>query len=215
MKKILKIALAASMALLATDAFAQLSVGVGYGLSSVNTKSKTLKEFKEGANMSGFYAGIGYNLPIVAGFGVEPGVYYVFANSTKPIISLGSIADLKTKSQEHYIDIPVKFNYGFELGGNLRVFAYAGPTFSFGLISRVSTYATTASGNTEKNVTQLYGKSKDYSQFDVLMGIGGGVDVAKNIRLTLGYDFGLLDRNKTDDLKRHRNFLHVGVAYLF
>ena len=43
-----------------------------------------------------------------------------------------------------------------------------------------------------------------------------GFDLLHRIRLTVGYDFGLLDRELDNgSITRHRNQLSAGVAFLF
>ena len=87
MKKIITTILAASMMLMGTTAFAQVSIGAGYlnSSSKVTNSSKVLK-----TPYNGFYAGIGYDINEGAGFGINTGLYFSYILSTKSG-SIGSI----------------------------------------------------------------------------------------------------------------------------
>lgn len=167
----------------------------------------------------GMYVGLSWNFELGNGFGVEPGLEwsYLVCSDTKGI-EIGEIfsASATYMSTENYLDIPVKFNYGYELGA-VRLFAYAGPIVSFGL-SSVSKVKTVGGGNVLGDVTgpgskiNRY-KNGDYSRFDVLMGAGAGIDFGL-IRLVAGYSWGLLYRIP-DTESLHRNQIKVGLAYMF
>ena len=93
--------------------------------------------------------------------------------------------------------------------GAAKVFAYAGPSLQMGL---ASTSKITVGGTT--NTTNNY-DNDSYGRMNVLVGGGIGADIADMLRLTVGYDFGLLDRNSSDNVSLKTSQLHVGVAYLF
>ena len=49
-----------------------------------------------------------------------------------------------------------------------------------------------------------------------MLGGGMGVDLGKRLRLTVGYDFGMMNRyTEGNGIVRHRNQLHGGLAFLF
>lgn len=122
---------------------------------------------------------------------------------------------LKGDLQEHYLNIPVRFDYGAELAPGVRGFVYAGPTLSFGLASSTKLTASIAGYSADK-VFDNYSDGSDYGRMDVLLGGGIGVDVNK-IRFTVGYDCGMLNRYTGDasNTARHRNQLTAGLALLF
>ena len=67
MKKVITTVLAASLMLVATNAFAQLSAGAGYINAtdkSVYTDSKGNKTITN-TPLNGFYAGVQYDMPVV------------------------------------------------------------------------------------------------------------------------------------------------------
>ena len=85
MKKIFATLLAASLMLLGTQAFAQISVNAGYLNSSMKVGSA------DPSNANGAYAGVSFNVPLVGGLAIAPGVYYSMITS-KSTASLGTIA---------------------------------------------------------------------------------------------------------------------------
>ena len=48
-----------------------------------------------------------------------------------------------------------------------------------------------------------------------MLGGGIGVEVMNKIRLTVGYDMGMLDRNSNDNVTLKRNRLTAGAALVF
>lgn len=212
LKKMKKIAtlLAAAMLLSGTSAFAQAYIGAGY----VNSSDRTTV----GNNLSttatnGFYAGVGYTLPLSGGLSVTPGLTYMMLLSSGAD-SFGPLG-LKGDLQEHYLNIPVHLNYGAELAPGVRGFVYAGPTVSLGLASSTKLTASIAGFSADKTFDN-YADGSDYGRADVMLGGGIGVDF-NSLRFTVGYDCGMLNRYTAGNTNttRHRNQLTAGVAFLF
>lgn len=202
MKKILT--LAAAVMLCAAGAMAQLSVGVGYMQPNHISASKAL---------NGIYAGVDCNINLSGDLGVAPGIYYSrsFVSSTSSSSFL-SFSGTGTYTED-YVSVPLNFNYGLDLARDLRISIYAGPTFSYGLNSTYK-YDASVAGISGSNTSDLYG-NENYKKFDVLVGGGFAFDYAHRFRVALGYNYGMLDRNATDNGTFKRNYLHMGVAYLF
>lgn len=193
MKKIITTLVAATVAMMGVSAFAQASVGVGYLSSPSKTKYNSTSTTR---NFNGFYVGADYNLNFFdTGVGMAPGLYFSY---------LGNDEDGR-KTNETYLTVPVMFNYGFEVSPAVRLSAFAGPSFALGLSSK------TKAGSVE---TKNY-DGDGYKQFDVLLGLGIAADINDLVRVSIGYDWGAIDRNGDIAGTMHRNQLHVGVAYLF
>lgn len=199
----------------AGTSFAQVNVGAGY--------TGTSHHPSEGDNSwyNGAYIQLGYNLPLGAGFEFSPSIQYNCAFRSEEITVGGSIASatLENKYNEHYLNVPLMFNYGYEISNNARIFVYAGPTASFGLYAGCKAKATANAGNasvaTDDKSTSLYGEDSDYRRWDVKIGGGLGIDICRHYRLTVGYDYGLVDRWKADSHNLHCHGLQAGFAYLF
>lgn len=188
MKKIITILVAA---LAATSAFAQLDFGAGY---LNNTWKQTLLGHSNSEALNGFYVGADYTVTKLGPINVTPGAYLAYSAKSKDGYKVDMFA----------LDIPVNFSFGIDFSNDFRGFIYAGPTFEIGL---------SAQGKEESISVDLY---KDaMKRFDIKLGGGIGVDINKLIRVTVGYNAGLLNLCQDDDTNWKFNQIHFGVAYLF
>ncbi len=202
MKKVF--AIAAALMLLGTTAFAQ-SFGAGYVQS-------TQKYDNTSSVANGFYAGFGYSAEILPGLSLTPGLYYEFLSST----SAGSLwfVSGESKTIEHYANVPLHLSYGLDLSPKFKFFVYGGPTANIGIASTTKSILSAGSASYKADPVDNY-KNGDYSRFDVMLGAGAGFEVANKIRLTVGYDWGMLDRHASADIKLKRNRLTAGAAFIF
>lgn len=219
MKKIVTLLSAALMLLAGTSAFAQMSVGAGYVNSTDIVKiaklSNDSKTTTTGTAGNGFYAGISYTAPLAAGFSFTPGVYYEFL--TAETVAGDSAFAVGGRETEHYINVPLTFGYGFDLSRDLRFIAFAGPTVNVGLASstKVSASSSLIGVKLDGGVYNNY-DNEDYGRFDIMLGGGIGLEFRDDFRLTVGYDFGMLNRyTGSADISQHRNRLTAGIAFLF
>ncbi|MBR5100832.1 MAG: PorT family protein [Bacteroidales bacterium] len=205
MKKIVTLLSAALVLLASAPAFAQASVGAGYfnSIDVVKSGSTTNSD-----PLSGFYAGVGFTVPVASGINFTPGVYYGYAaksNATDLIIT-----KLSGKREDHFINVPLHFSYGLDLSPDFRFFAYAGPSVSLGVASKVTSSVGTSSGSYDR-----YQENSDLNRFDILVGGGVGVEIMNMFRLNIGYDMGMLNRYNNTNTAYRRNQLTAGVAFLF
>ena len=212
MKKIAIILAAAAMLLAGTNANAQLQVGAGY-LNSTQTITNS-----ESVNTNGFYAGLSYNIPLVAGLGVVPGLYYsMLGGKSANGLNLGFIAlNRESKFTEHAINVPVYLNYGFPLMDDFKFLVFAGPTVQYGLSSKSKTTGsvTGALDGGTQNTVDNYADGK-YNRLNVY--VGGGLAMnAGRMQVSVGFDYGLMDLlPKDENVKSNRYNIKIGVAYLF
>ncbi|MBO7416821.1 MAG: porin family protein [Bacteroidaceae bacterium] len=187
-----KIMLVAAVLLTAGYASAQVSYQLGfmataeeqtYTLGSLSTTHKN--------NYSGFMVGADYNMNIAGGFNVAPGVAMELSLDNK---------ENDVKYKEFNILVPVDFNYGFNLGQDLKLYLFAGPTFDMGIMAK----------NDDKDMFD-HGKKR----FDILLGGGAWVDIKDVIRLKAGYKLGLLDISDMDSYEWKKNVFTVSVGYIF
>lgn len=201
-KTILTLMLAA---VTAVSSFAQASIGAGY-LESYRKSGST------SSSQSGFYFGVDTNIGNCGDLEVKPGVYIEYVTSSEAADFFG-FAGASGKSTEMYLDIPVNFNYGVDLGGAKLSF-YAGPTFSLGCLSTIESSASVLGVSTGTRTVNQYANNSEYSRFDLMVGGGVSLDISE-IRLSAGYNYGLVDRYGSSSFDLHRSNLHFGVAYLF
>ncbi len=202
MKKIVTLLSAALVLLAGAPAFAQTSIGAGY-LSSTEVV-KAGSSSTERTPLNGFYAGVGFTVPIAGGLNFTPGIYYGMAAKSNVASIFG--LTIQGKQQDHFVNIPLHFSYGVEVGGGLRLFAYAGPSASIAVASKITSGSTT------------YDRLKDndsLQRFDVMLGGGVGLVFNDMIRFQVGYDMGMLNRYNSNNYTVKRNQMTAGVAFLF
>lgn len=200
MKKVFSTLLAASLMLLGTQAFAQASFNAGYLNSTLATENSS-------ANANGAYAGISFNIPVVGGLAVAPGVYYSMI--TGKSLDLGTIAT--GTLTEHAVNVPVYLNYGIDLARDTKFFVFAGPTLQYGLASNVKYSSGLVSGSM---TTDNY-KDSDFNRMNVYLGGGVGFE-AGPVLVTVGYDYGMMNQYKGDNAaSAHRSNLKIGVGFAF
>lgn len=200
MKKI--ILTLALVAVAATSAMAQFSVGAGYlnTLATYTTSNSTSK-----TTFNGFYAGIDASYDLGSGVAVVPGVYYGYLTSSDNFLGIAS-----GKTTDHYIAVPVNFKYGYELTSGLTAFAYAGPQFNFCVASNTET---TVLGST--STTDNFGKNSSLNRFDIAASAGLGVEIANMVRIQGGYTYGFLNQYNSSDITLKNSGWHIGAAFMF
>jgi hypothetical protein len=205
MKKILTTLLAATLMLLGTQAFAQVSVNAGYLNSTLKTKNTS-------DNANGAYAGVSFNVPLAGGLAIAPGVYYSMITS-KETASIGSIISGSGTFTEHAINVPVYLNYGIDLARDTKVFLFGGPTLQYGLASNVK-YDGNVAGISGSNTVSNY-DSENFNRMNVYLGGGLGFLVGA-FQITVGYDYGMMNQYKGDNaINCHRSNLKLGVGFAF
>ena len=200
-----RIIAAAVMMTIATNSFAQMQVGAGFLHSNESISMKGTDLGDIGTN--GAYAGFSYNLPVAGTFGIAPGLYYSLLMSNESTSVVG--VNLGSKTREHYVNVPVYFNFGFNLGESSKLFIFAGPTAQFGIASSSELSVGASSGKFDRF------KDGNLSRTNVLVGGGLGLNISK-IQITLGYDQGLFNLDTADDgTKIIKSYAKAGIAYLF
>lgn len=215
MKKIFATILAASLMLVATNAFAQLSAGAGY-LNASETTTYTNNDTKTSSTdaLNGFYVGAQYDMPIpaVSGLGIETGVFANFLFGKNHSDGLFGLGAGTTTASDISINVPVNATFGFSLAGDTNVFAYAGPIFQFGLANK-STFVLD-SDKSSSTTTDNYASNNPRNRFNLLIGGGIGAQVA-GIRITVGVDQSLLNYQTADKYTGSRFQLKIGAGYAF
>lgn len=216
MKKIITGFFAVAMLFVCVESNAQLVTGAGYLYTSEKTGNSDAIPFH------GFYLGASYNIPIVAGLGVAPGLYadMLFRNASSSAGGTAAGLTLSGHYRELMVNVPLNLNYGVNVNNNVRLVAFAGPTFQFGILS-----STTVSGSANIN---LFGQSYSYSdsetydyyendvrnRFNIYFGGGIGLQIG-DIMFTVGYDHNMMDIDKNDNTTTGRNVIKAGINRCF
>lgn len=215
MKKIFASLIAASMMLVAFNANAQISAGLGY-INAKNTSVTTSDNTKTTTEtpLNGFYVGGQYDMPIpaVSGLGVNAGVYANFLFGSKHYDGFFGFAAGTNKTTDISLNIPINATFGFDLSGDTNVFAYAGPIFQFGLVNK---YVYTPDGSSSSTTTDNFaGDNPNANRFNLLIGGGIGAQVS-GIRVVLGVDQSLLNYTTASNTVASRFQLKLGLGYAF
>jgi len=192
MKKILSIILGA---IICTQAFAQVSVNAGY-LNTAYRSSESGYSYK--VNGDGFYVGANTDIKSTnyPQFSFAPGL-----NFNLSVYNFGE----GVRTTEYFLSVPLHLKYVQPVSNVADLFVSAGPTVLCTLGGKTSVRYGGAS----------YNENEKGGQFDVALGVEGGAMLTNNIKLMLGYDFGLVNQNEDKDYRVTRNIFHVGVGYTF
>ena len=204
MKKILFVCImVASVTIVNAQNFVGVQVGYAQSISRLNSSNdgKVLNP----TAYNGFKVGFVYDATIVKGFGVAMGLNYTFgANATdwksQNITSL--YPKLRTRGQYHQVEIPVDWQYKFEIAKRTWLVLYTGPTIQCGLAFKTQNYVKDGKQeqlNPQNPADNLYSDSEmsDYAlkRVNVTWGIGAGFQYERYF-LRGGYDFGLINPYK-------------------
>ena len=234
MKKLFAIVFSAAALLMGTQAYAQLSFGAGW-LNSTETTKYSSGDPDDKTNLNGLYVGGQYNLNVVAGLGVAPGVYFstLFDRRNNSEAIYGTFKNERETYREFAFNVPVNLNYTFEFGRDFNLFVYAGPVFQIAFSSKGSYEASAGAGTFVQSTgkyTLNYFNGKVYGpenkELDTLheggisnpfnIYLGGGVGIqAGDIQVIVGYDHSMLNFAKVKGWTTSRSQIKVGVGFSF
>lgn len=179
MKRLLIVA----VALLATLTASAEGFGIVGGFTSSKMKLSDVT-FK---NSAGVHAGVAYNLPIGAGFAVQPELVY----NVKGYNWEGSTTEsLRQQAKFGYVELPVQLQWGPDLL-LFRPYVLAEPFVGFAV-----------SGNQiiDSKKTKIdWGNVK--SRFEYGLGVGGGVEFMSCVQISLKYYWNFEDASQWSDIQ--------------
>ena len=120
-------------------------------------------------------------------------------------------------SNRLYIDIPVKYQFAFNVSPTVQLFVAAGPTVNFWLTNS-SVCTEIISTNSAATVTNTYNWFKGagsnfYNRVNVSLGGAAGV-YFHHVKIFAGYDCGLIKFNTTQ-AKSNVHQIKIGACYVF
>ncbi|MBQ9340192.1 MAG: hypothetical protein IJS13_07670 [Paludibacteraceae bacterium] len=188
------------------------NLGFNLGFSDVilrERSSAATTKLDSKSPLYGIKAGIVYQNTMIAGFGVQLGLNYTFGTHLgKPQPVDGNISTLLEKKTDwyyHQLEIPIDWQYQFEIAKETYLIIYTGPTLNVGLSLKRIDLEDKLKGNfytgeliTDRKEYQLYDKNydadgdgnRDYFRTNVMWGVGAGFRY-KRYFLRGGYDFGI------------------------
>ena len=108
---------------------------------------------------------------------------------------------------EIYVDLPLRAKLYIGLSDVVDLIFFTGPVFSVNVLS--------ANVHGFSNMVNNYSTYPNLGRFDVMLGAGTGVEINKHVRISLGFDYGLLDRNRSSQNWAHHGQLKLGAQYIF
>ena len=213
MKKLIAL-FAAALLLGSVSAFAQkVGVEAGFGFSSTHF-DYTLG--KKSLDMSGLSVGLTYETPIAqTGLGFMPGVFFSYYSKNNLNLDLWKELSLSGRLSESYVSVPLDLTLRLNVAEGVNMVFFAGPTLVAGLTSKVAETGTSMSYDIYDGALKSFTR---YGRFDVMAGGGLALEMYDMLRFSVGYDYGLINRNTgslSGVLRIHRSQFKAGVAYLF
>ena len=176
-----------------------VQLGFAQPIARLNTPTNKTSLFPTSYN--GFKVGLVYDATIVKGFGVSMGLNYTFGNHTSAWKQIGKLPYPQERStgQYHQLEIPIDWQYKFEIAKRTWIILYTGPTLQCGLDLTSKLYKT----NNGKEIilekdNSFYSedmKDKELKRINVTWGLGAGFQYDRYF-LRGGYDFGLINPYK-------------------
>ena len=183
-----------------------VQLGFAQPIARLNTPTTKTSLFSTSYN--GFKVGLVYDATIIKGFGVSMGLNYTFGNHTSAWKQVGTYPypQERTTGQYHQLEIPIDWQYKFEIAKRTWIILYTGPTLQCGLDLTSKLYKT----NNGKEITlekdnSFYSedmKDKELKRINVTWGLGVGFQYDRYF-LRGGYDFGLINPYKERSFVGH------------
>lgn len=205
MKKIILCAILACATIQFTNAQKQY-IGVQVGFTQPTTRLNMPVSGKEKTltptALNGFKVGVVYDATLVAGFGYTIGLNYTFGAKKTDWKSVGSNTYPRSykSTMYHQLEIPVDWQYKFEIAKKTWFMLYTGPTLQCGLAFKESTYnQITSSGDITIDAKDRYNMKSVFAlnRLNVTWGVGAGLQYERYF-IRGGYDFGLINPYKSD-----------------
>lgn len=205
MKRIVFLTLAIIVATMLVSAQQFIGVNLGYArpITQLNQPVVGQEKTLTPTPYNGFKVGLVYDATIVKGFGFSMGLNYTFGANTTPWEPVGKYPYPKTRSKSfyHQLEIPIDWQYKFEIAQKTWVILYSGPTLQCGLNFTQENFMNNGKEitltNENKNNVFSENDMKDYAlkRLNVTWGIGAGFQYERYF-LRGGYDFGLVNPYK-------------------
>lgn len=183
-------------------------VQLGFAQPIARLNTPTTKTSLLATSYNGFKVGLVYDATIIKGFGVSMGLNYTFGNHTSAWKQIGTLPypQERTTGQYHQLEIPIDWQYKFEIAKRTWIILYTGPTLQCGLDLTSKLYKT----NNGKEITlekdnSFYSedmKEKELKRINVTWGLGAGFQYDRYF-LRGGYDFGLINPYKERSFVGH------------
>ena len=184
-----------------------VQLGFAQPIARLNTPTTKTSLFSTSYN--GFKVGLVYDATIIKGFGVSMGLNYTFGNHTSAWKQVGTYPypQERTTGQYHQLEIPIDWQYKFEIAKRTWIILYTGPTLQCGLSLTSNKFETDNYGKIKDDVISsdfylIEDKNMALKRINVTWGLGAGFQYDRYF-LRGGYDFGLINPYKERSFVGH------------
>jgi hypothetical protein len=195
----------------AAMAYSQSYVGVNVGYAQPITRLNLPVMGKESVlnptTYNGMKVGVVYDVTLIKGLGVSMGLNYTMGgNATEWKSKSSSIKYPQERSRGwyHQLEIPVDWQYKFQIAKDTWLMLYTGPTLQCGLSLQKKNYVNdgkTVEMNAKNPTDNLYDADDTgvfaLKRLNVTWGVGAGFQYERYF-LRGGYDFGIINPYKVD-----------------
>ena len=194
------------MTMMALNAQEYVGVQLGYArpITHLNSPSVDNGKTLTPTPYNGLKVGVVYDATLIKGFGFTMGLNYTFGANTTAWVQKGEWLYPKTRSrgQYHQLEIPIDWQYKFEIAQRTWLMIYTGPTLQCGLAFTKKNYVNDGKQESldKKNPTDNWYSEQEMSdqtlhRLNVTWGIGAGFQYERYF-LRGGYDFGIVNPYK-------------------
>ena len=184
-------------------------VQLGFAQPIARLNTPTTKTSLLSTSYNGFKVGLVYDATIIKGFGVSMGLNYTFGNHTSAWKQIGKNPHPQERStgQYHQLEIPIDWQYKFEIAKRTWIILYTGPTLQCGLSLTSNKFETDNYGKIKDDVKSsdfylIEDKNMALKRINVTWGLGAGFQYDRYF-LRGGYDFGLINPYKERSFVGH------------
>lgn len=208
MKRIVMLCIiVASAAMAYSQSYVGVNVGYAQSITRLNLPVMGKESVLNPTYYNGMKVGVVYDVTLIKGLGVSMGLNYTMG---------GNATDWKSKSSSikypqersrgwyHQLEIPVDWQYKFQIAKDTWLMLYTGPTLQCGLSLQKKNYVNdgkTVEMNAKNPMDNLYDADDTgvfaLKRLNVTWGVGAGFQYERYF-LRGGYDFGIINPYKVD-----------------
>jgi hypothetical protein len=208
MKRIVMLCIiVASAAMAYSQSYVGVNVGYAQPITRLNLPVMGKESVLNPTTYNGMKVGVVYDVTLIKGLGVSMGLNYTMGgNATEWKSKSSSIKYPQERSHGwyHQLEIPVDWQYKFQIAKDTWLMLYTGPTLQCGLSLQKKNYVNdgkTVEMNAKNPTDNLY-DAEDTGVFalkrlNVTWGVGAGFQYERYF-LRGGYDFGIINPYKVD-----------------
>lgn len=185
-----------------------LQLGYARPITHLNDPGRDAGKTLTPSAYNGFKVGVVYDATIIKGFGVTMGLNYTFGATSTPWVKKVTTQptdypQVRSNGLYHQLEIPVDWQYKFEIAKRTWLILYTGPTLQCGLSFTKKNYINNgkdAQQDAANPIDDIYSeediKDNALKRLNVTWGIGAGFQYERYF-LRGGYDFGLINPYKS------------------